>query len=108
MTKVACIGRCKGCDRARQLDDGVCEDCLTPPRGRAWAERAHRCRTNPAFAKEVYESIQSLSGKKMFIGMFGVPSGSLPPEEHPVPTGTNPVPVSVCPVPTGSLRLVKS
>jgi len=106
MSKISCIGRCEGCDRPRQLDDGVCGECLNAPnRGRVWAKRAHRCRTDPDFAKEVYESITTASGKKMFMAMFGVPDGSSSPENIPVPTGTYP------PVHTGGhmggLRLVK-
>jgi len=102
MSEIVRIGRCKGCDRARQLDEGVCGECLhSPSRGRVWAERAHRCRTDPEFAKQVYESITSVSGKKIFMAMFGVPGGAVPPENVPVPTGT-------CPVYTGGLRLIKS
>ena len=108
MSNIACIGRCKGCDRPRQLDDGVCTDCLeSPGRGRLWAERAHRCRTDPAYAKSVYDSIQTATGKKIFMSMFGVPAGSPPPEETPVPTGTHSAYANVRPVSKGSLRLIK-
>jgi len=101
MSEIARIGRCKGCDRARQVDDGVCADCLAPPRGRTWAERAHKCRTDPGFAKQVYESITTSSGKKIFMAMFGVPDGAAPPENVPAPTGTYSAPSNV-------LRLIKS
>lgn len=88
MSAVTCIGRCKGCDRMRRLDDGVCEECLSPSRGRLWAERAHRCRTDPAYAKTTYDSIKTNSGRKMFVAMFGLPPEAVAPERHPVPTGT--------------------
>lgn len=112
MSNIACIGRCKGCDRPRQLDDGVCEECLhAPSRGRTWAERAHRCRTDPEFAKQVYDAIATATGKKIFMAMFGVPPGAAPPpaEEVAVPTGT--YHASAYPsrsTPTGVLRLIKS
>lgn len=111
MSKISCIGRCKGCDRPRQLDDEVCGECLNAPnRGRVWAERAHRCRTDPEFAKQVYEAIPSMTGKKIFTTMFGVPSGSHPPEEPPAPTGTYAgLAAGVSgPTPTGVLRLIRS
>lgn len=89
MSEVTCIGRCKGCDRMRRLDDGVCNECLqSDSRGRVWAERAHRCRTDPEYAKTVYESIQKESGKRIFAKMFGYPPGVTPIQEKPVPTGT--------------------
>lgn len=107
MSEIARIGRCKGCDRPRQLDDGVCEDCLSSPaRGRVWAERAHRCRTDPEFAKKVYESIMTPSGRKIFTSMFGVPNGAVPPENVPAPTGT--YPGLTGPIQTTGLRLIKS
>jgi hypothetical protein len=101
MSSITRIGKCKGCDRPRKLDDGVCDGCLTAPaRGRVWAERAHRCRTDPEFAKQVYDSISTQTGKVIFMTMFGVPIGSTAPEEFPAPTGTYP------PQPRG-LHLVK-
>lgn len=74
------IGSCKGCDKRSRLDDGVCAVCLEDPaRGRAWAVRAHRCRTDPAFAASTYRLIGSDRGKAVFIKMFGLPSGEKDP-----------------------------
>lgn len=62
------IGRCIGCDRPSRLDDGVCEPCLHhPKRGRRWAELAHRCRTDPEFARAAYERIKDDRGRRMFL-----------------------------------------
>lgn len=96
MSEVTCIGKCIGCDRMRKVKvgasprGGICTECLeSPARGASWAERAHRCRTEPAYARMVYESIDKPRAKKLFIGMFGLPEGAAPPvPEAPVPTGT--------------------
>lgn len=87
MNEVTCIGRCKGCDRMRRVSDGVCEECLSAPGGRQRAERCHRCRTDPEYAAMTYNFIKTESGKKIFIGMFGLPPGVTAPERRPVPTG---------------------
>jgi len=89
MDKPTEIGKCIGCDRTRgadgsplRLDDRVCEHCLNSPRrGRKWAMMSHRCRTEPAFALQVYNSIEKSSGKKTFIMMYGLPEGATPPED---------------------------
>jgi hypothetical protein len=58
-----------------KLHSGVCFDCLnSPARGRKWAEQAHKCRNDKDYAKKVYDSINTESGKKMFVAMFGSPS----------------------------------
>lgn len=84
-----------GCDRGpRKVDEGVCEECLQhPKRGRKWAQQAHRCRTEPDFARKTYDSISTERGKKLFVALFGLPSGAMPPtpqlhtvdEEEPEP-----------------------
>ncbi len=64
------IGRCIGCFRPARLDDGVCRPCLTQ-RGRWWAEMSHRCRTDPEFARAVYERIGYERGRRIFVLMYG-------------------------------------
>jgi predicted amidophosphoribosyltransferase len=77
------IGRCKGCNKHTILDDGVCPECLNGPnRGRKWAELAYKCRQDPAYAKKVYSSINTESGRKLFIMMFGTPNPPNP-SNHP-------------------------
>ena len=83
MSEVTCIGRCKGCDRMRRLDDGVCQDCLSGPNlGRVWAERMYKCRQDPEYARTVYASIPTERGRKLFQVLF-------PNFSPPVPTGTH-------------------
>lgn len=86
--EVVSIGRCKGCDRGRRLNDGVCEECLAPPRGRRWAEDAHRCRTDKKYALIVYGKIKSERGRKLFEAMFGNPAAPTVEPRTPTPTGT--------------------
>lgn len=74
MADVVHIGLCIGCARQAILDDGVCAPCLTPPRGRRWAELSHRARTDLAFAIAVYCAITTESGRKVFAAMYGVPA----------------------------------
>lgn len=99
MEEVTCIGRCLGCDRMRRVrvglshefpDGGICEDCVVPPRGIAWAERAHKCRTRPEYAQKVYDSIQTQGGKKIFRAMFPnfIPAAPEGARLELVPTGT--------------------
>jgi predicted amidophosphoribosyltransferase len=64
------IGRCIGCNQPSRLDDGVCDDCLTQ-HGRKWAELSNRCRTDPEFARAVYEKIATGKGRAMFLAMYG-------------------------------------
>jgi len=71
------IGRCKGCDKAARLDDGVCKSCLdNPKRGRAWAEMSNKCRTEPDFAFSVYARIRTPRGREIFVEAYGLPPGS--------------------------------
>jgi len=80
MNKLAEIGSCKGCDRRSRLDGGVCHECLNSPRrGRKWAEMSHRCRTDPAFALACYNAVKTVSGKKIFEIMYGLPPSAIPP-----------------------------
>ena len=89
MNEVAQIGRCKGCDRLAELDDGVCHECLVgPARGRKWAEMVHRCRVEPSYAAEVYRSLRTENSRKFFILMFGMPNGIRAVGD---PTDTRPV-----------------
>ncbi len=69
------IGICKGCEKRAVLMNGACSECLK--KGEKWAQMAHRCRTEPEFAKRVYNTIPDdrENAKKMFIFMFGVPEG---------------------------------
>lgn len=68
---------------------GACEECLTAPaRGPGWVEKAHKVRTNPEYARMVYDQIESRSGKKLFLAMF--PQYSSWHAQAPVPTGTGP------------------
>lgn len=67
------IGACLGCERRAVLDAGVCAPCLTPPRGRRWAELSHRARTDASFALACYRCIASEAGRRMFAAMYGVP-----------------------------------
>lgn len=79
MGEIFTIGRCLGCDRMRRLDDGVCTACLEGPhRGRRWAEMSHRCRTDRAFAREVFERIETRSGRALFALMYGDPRAPAP------------------------------
>ena len=74
MRELVEIGRCLGCDRMQRLDAGVCRACLESPlRGRAWAEMSHRCRTDAAFAQQVYDRIASARGRALFAFMHGDP-----------------------------------
>ena len=71
------IGPCKGCNKLRQLDGGVCHDCLTAPkRGRKWAERSHKCRTEPNFALAVYLKSPTIEGRQRFVNFYGFPPGA--------------------------------
>jgi hypothetical protein len=78
---VSQIGRCKGCDKPKQLDDGVCQECLTHPTrkiggsARKWAEWAHRCRTEPDFHLAVYMAAKTDQGKARIVAAFGLPKG---------------------------------
>jgi hypothetical protein len=86
--KISQIGRCRGCDRAKQLDEGVCRECLDAPnRGRKWAEMSYRCRTEPDFALAVFLKIQSERGREIFVKSYGLPPGAeraLGPRVHSV------------------------
>lgn len=76
--------------RKLRADAQACEECMTAPaRGPVWIERAHRCRTEPEYARMVYDSIPSKSGKKIFLAMFPQYSSWHAPAA-PVPTGTGP------------------
>jgi len=88
MSEVTAIGRCKGCDQARRLDDGVCNECLShPKRGRKWAEMSHRIRTEPNFALKSFNEIgvrkpaHEITGKTLFIRDYGFPEGAVPSPE---------------------------
>ncbi len=82
MSEVTSIGRCIGCDRGpRRVEDGICQECIEhPKRGREWARRAHRCRTEPDFALKTYSEIRTPRGRKLFVALFGLPPGAPPPE----------------------------
>jgi hypothetical protein len=71
------VGRCVGCNRFRAVDadDSICNECLTskPLRGRRWALMVLRCRTDPRFAREVFDAIRSDHGRLLFIKLLGVP-----------------------------------
>jgi hypothetical protein len=55
-----------------RLDERVCIAFLQGPRrGRAWAETSHRCRTDPAFAREVYAKIATERGRALFKMLYG-------------------------------------
>lgn len=76
MGEVTHVGRCVGCNRFRVVDatDSICNDCLTSPlRGRRWALNMERCRTDPEFARAVYDAIGSDRGRRIFIALLGVP-----------------------------------
>lgn len=76
MAEVTRVGHCVGCNRFRVVDaeDSICADCLTSPlRGRGWALTMHRCRTDPRFAREVFDAIRSDRGRLLFIKLLGVP-----------------------------------
>jgi hypothetical protein len=80
---VTTIGRCKGCDKTRKLDDGACQECLThPKRGRQWCEFSHRVRIDPEFALETFNGIGlnkpqvKLLGRAKFIRDYGFPKGA--------------------------------
>jgi hypothetical protein len=78
-SQVISFGHCKGCYRMARLDDDVCHLCLTSPqRGRRWAEMSHRCRTDPAFARIVYDRIGTDHGRRLFVRMYGLPIGAKP------------------------------
>ena len=87
MGTVTQIGYCKGCAKGlRQLDDDVCDECLShPKRGRKWAEMSYRIRNDPAFALEAYNNIglekpeNETAGKLLFIRMYGLPPGGISP-----------------------------
>ena len=76
-SQVISIGRCKGCYRTARLDDDVCRDCLQR-RGREWAEMSHRCRTEPAFARMVYDRIATDYSRRLFVRVYGLPIGAKP------------------------------
>ncbi len=69
------MGRCMGCDAMARLDDGVCRECLAPPRGRVWARMSHRVRTDPAYALAVYRGIKTDFGRRLFVRVYGMPFG---------------------------------
>mgnify|MGYP001388254078 CR=1 FL=1 len=71
------IGRCIGCDRVRVLDNGVCEICSRPPRGRWWAEMSSRVRRDPSFAPAVFRRISTRRGRALFVRTYGLPSGAV-------------------------------
>lgn len=73
MSTLPTIGRCKGCDAVRRLDEGVCHACLVPPRGRVWARMSHRVRTDPEFALAVYRRITTDAGRRTFVRAYGLP-----------------------------------
>lgn len=77
------IGRCKGCNNVARLDEGACRACLGDgTRGRKWVEMAHRCRTEPEFALNVYRRIKSSDKRAAFVEMFGLPPGADEPERE--------------------------
>ena len=77
---VTSIGKCIGCLKMSVLDEGVGKCCLNnPQRGRVWAKTAQKVRSNPEFAKKVYNSVETLKGKKLFVEMFGLPAGEMEP-----------------------------
>ena len=66
-----------------KLDDGVCGECLNSPRrGRKWALMSEKVRTDPEFAKHVYDNIKTDVGRQTFIRMYGLPEGCAPPGLH--------------------------
>jgi predicted amidophosphoribosyltransferase len=66
------IGRCKGCDKAAELEDGICRACLhDPKRGRKWSMISHRCRTDPAFAWKVLSMVKTAGGRRLFLSTYG-------------------------------------
>lgn len=76
MAEVTRVDRCVGCNRFRAVnaEDSICNECLTAPlRGRRWALTVHRCRTDPRFAREVFNAIRSDRGRLLFIKLLGVP-----------------------------------
>lgn len=73
---VVTIARCLGCDRSRVVDASVpiCMQCLLGPRrGRKWAFMMHECRTNPRFARSVFDAIKTEDGRRVFVQAFGLP-----------------------------------
>jgi hypothetical protein len=105
MNDVVRIGKCIGCNRSAQVDDGVCKVCLEHPLrggrqvianghpviidgepvtvGRKWAEMSDRIRNDLAFALTAFNEIgvrkpeNELAGKLLFIRMYGVPVGAV-------------------------------
>lgn len=74
VSALATIGMCMGCAAVRRLDEGVCPECLVPPRGRAWARMSHRVRTDPEFALAVYRRITTDAGRRTFVRAYGLPA----------------------------------
>lgn len=73
---ITTIDKCLGCDRTRVVDASVpiCMECLLGARrGRVWALRMHECRTNPRFARKVYDAIKTDHGRRVFMQAFGLP-----------------------------------
>lgn len=67
------IGRCDACAmRPRVLASGLsfCVECLEL-RGLHWSQVAARVRRDPAFREQVFESIRTQAGKRLFLAMFG-------------------------------------
>jgi hypothetical protein len=58
-----------------------------PLRGRKWAEFSYRIRTDPQFALESFNAIgttkpeREITGKMIFIRMYGLPPGAVCPPE---------------------------
>jgi hypothetical protein len=76
VAEVTRVGRCVGCNRfcAVDAENSICADCLTSPlRGRRWALTMGRCRSDPRFAREVFDAIRSERGRLLFIKLLGVP-----------------------------------
>jgi hypothetical protein len=74
------IGKCIGCLKMGQLEDGVGKCCLShPSRGKEWAIAANKVRNDPESAKKVWKYLPSDDAKRLFIYMFGLPPG----ERHP-------------------------
>ncbi len=70
MSPVSEIGRCPGCQRTQQLNNGACGRCVSwfgPNSGHIMA----RIRKEPGFAKLVYEHVPPGPKQEAFITMFG-------------------------------------
>ena len=67
------IGRCDACamrPRVMAPDSSFCAECIEL-RGLRWSEIAARVRREPAFRDQVFASIRSQTGKRLFLSMFG-------------------------------------